>query len=52
MWKQLKRRGVGGNLATIQNDPDVSNGGEIETNMCVYKVGSRQTSIAFPPCKK
>ena len=36
MWKQLKRRG--GNLATIQDYPYVTNGGEIETNMRVCKV--------------
>lgn len=37
----------GGNLANIQNCPYVTNGGEIETNIRVYKVDSLLTSIAF-----
>ncbi len=46
----IKERG--GNLATIQNYPYVTNGGEIETNMRVYKVDSLLTAVAFSSYKK
>lgn len=42
IWKQLKQAG---NLATTQNYPYVTNEGEAEINMRVYKVDSLNTSI-------
>lgn len=44
IWKQLKQAG---NLATTQNYSYVTNEGEAEINMRVYKVDSLNTSIGF-----
>lgn len=44
IWKQLKQAG---NLATTQNYPYVTNEGEAEINMRVYKVDSLNKSIGF-----